>query len=64
MIACTEVMAQIDPEHPAAPDCYPRICCDSCHDDYDLGYYMCEIEFSGEWVEVCCAVSVAWGDRD
>ena len=30
--------------------------CDSCHEDSDLGYGMCEIEDEGEYIEVCCKI--------
>lgn len=32
-------------------------CCDSCHEDYDLGYECCEILVNDVWYEVCCSVS-------
>lgn len=32
------------------------VCCDSCHDDYDQGYGMMELEWNGETYECCCGV--------
>lgn len=31
--------------------------CDSCHDDHEHGYEMCEVEIDGKWHEVCCLVA-------
>lgn len=46
-LGCAEVSKIIGYEGP---------CCDSCHDDGELGYDMLDVEVDGREAEVCCHV--------
>jgi hypothetical protein len=35
-------------------------CCASCHEDADYGYGICDIEYKGKYVDVCCVVADAF----
>lgn len=41
-------------------------CCDSCHDDINLGYYdeMLKITIDGKNYHVCCAATRALNDNE
>lgn len=37
--------------------------CESCHEDADMGYEMCEIYTRAGWYEACCKVADERRDR-
>lgn len=36
-----------------------KLCCSSCHDDWEEGYDCCAREVKGEWLDICCVLAEA-----
>lgn len=63
MLFCGEVMERLDSSYSNDNEYMPPGCCDSCHDDAEEGYPLCETEFDGEEAYVCCATLRAIEDQ-
>lgn len=50
---CREVAVELGYEVPEGPF-LPTLCCDSCHEDANLGYE--QLPWYGESTQVCCAI--------
>lgn len=60
---CVTVLQRLNPGHAGDPRHLTAACCESCHQDAELGYDLGETEIDGVIAQVCCQVLRQWQER-